>query len=64
MGDSTVILTPKKCDFCGGTASYDAKTLMGPWANMCEAHWRTHGIGRLGTGYGQRLILRTSGEAR
>jgi len=25
-----------KCDFCGAEASYDAPTVSGAWANMCE----------------------------
>jgi hypothetical protein len=32
----------------------DGKTSLGPWAIMTLASWRRHGIGRLGTGYGQR----------
>lgn len=39
------------------TAAYDGKTVHGPWAYMCESCWLLHGVGRLGTGYGQRLIL-------
>ena len=45
-----------KCDFCDSQAAYDGKTKMGPWANMCEAHFKVSGIG-LGLGRGQRLIL-------
>lgn len=53
------------CIFCkerGETtpAEYDGKTQFGPWANMCDFHWRAFGVGRLGTGFGQRLILRGS----
>ena len=33
-----------KCDFCSAKAVYDGKTLMGPWANMCEEHFNTYGI--------------------
>jgi hypothetical protein len=32
----------------------DGKTKMGPWANMTEASYKKYGIGKLGTGYGQR----------
>ena len=46
-----------KCDFCPTTAQYDAKTRMGPWANMCPTHFRMYGYG-LGLGRGQKLILR------
>ena len=38
------------------SAAYDGKTTSGPWAYMCEACFRTHGVG-LGTGKGQRLTL-------
>ena len=37
-------------------AEYDGKTIMGPWANMCAAHFASHGVG-LGTGKGQKLIV-------
>lgn len=52
------------CDVCkteGATmpAKYDGKTVHGPWAYMCEHHFLHLGIG-LGTGMGQRLILRGS----
>jgi len=53
-----------KCDFCEEPALYDAKTRMGPWAYMCEEHFKQHGLGRLGTGFGQRLRPRKAlGEA-
>jgi hypothetical protein len=44
------------CDVCGITARYDAKTTAGPWAYLCEPHFRQLGVG-LGTGLGQRLTL-------
>ena len=52
-----------KCDFCAKPAFYDGATRMGPWAHMCEEHFKMHGIG-LGTGKGQKLIPRKAlGEA-
>jgi hypothetical protein len=52
------------CDLCKdlgretpAPAAYDGKTVYGPWAYMCEEHWLLHGVGQLGTGYGQRLVL-------
>lgn len=59
---AVVITRPKRCDFClmrqrAVDAKYDAKTTEGPWANMCELHFIMHGI-MLGTGYGQRLIVK------
>lgn len=51
------------CDFCkiddsrDVPAQYDGKTTLGPWAYMCNAHFIEYGAG-LGTGVGQRLILK------
>ena len=59
MGDSVTLDFLKYCDFgCSEIAQYDAKTVGGSWANMCESHWQKYGIGRLGTGLGQRLIYK------
>ena len=56
-----------KCDLCvhdvamnkAGSqkldARYDGKTVMGPWAYMCETHFARLGVG-LGEGKGQELI--------
>lgn len=57
----TVSVLPK-CDLCAQEgrlidARYDAKTNMGPWANMCQRHYNTYGIG-LGLGLGQKLVLK------
>ncbi len=67
MADETYVTKLPPCDIHlyerNGTvvpAKYDAKTKKGPWANMCESCFRTHGIG-LGVGRGQRLILRGPG---
>jgi hypothetical protein len=44
------------CDVCcDHWASYDAKTVNGPWAFLCEQCFAKLGIG-LGTGKGQRLV--------
>lgn len=49
------------CDLCNHLgepphpAEYDGKTRMGPWANMCERHFRMYGVG-LGMGRGQKLF--------
>ena len=53
---SVTIPAPKPCDFCGTTAKYDGKTVMGPWANMCSDCFAENGIG-LGLGMGQELIV-------
>lgn len=52
-----VVTELPQCDFCADTAQYDAKTGFGPWANMCETHFQKHGLGALGMGFGQRLVL-------
>lgn len=46
----------------GVEAHYDAKTAFGPWANMCESCFVEVGPGRLGTGYGQRLVVKEAGK--
>lgn len=48
-----------KCNFCGAEAYYDARTTSGPWAYMCEACFKTHGVG-LGVGRGQRLEVKSA----
>lgn len=60
-GESVHMKNIPECDICkyengksGVPAAYDGKTQYGPWANMCEDHFKSHGVG-LGTGRGQRL---------
>lgn len=68
MSEEVKVAVIPDCDIClsespgqkPNPAEYDAKTVYGPWAYMCMAHWLTHSTGRLGTGYGQRLILEQS----
>lgn len=46
------------CDFkCGEIALYDAKTPEGPWGYMCQDCFDKYSIGKLGTGWGQRLVV-------
>jgi len=50
------------CDFCENMgvktkAAYDGKTTFGPWAWMCEEHFKQYGTG-LGLGIGQRLVTK------
>ncbi len=58
MSVSTIVDKRPPCDFGSnhGEAQFDAKTTAGPWAFMCLACYRKHGI-QLGTGFGQRLFL-------
>lgn len=55
--ETTVAKYPA-CDMCvdGTEAHYDGKTVYGPWAYMCDAHFCKEGVG-VGLGYGQRLVL-------
>jgi hypothetical protein len=46
-----------KCSFCYKEARFDARTVYGPWAYMCSEHFLTYGMGHLGTGFGQILVL-------
>jgi hypothetical protein len=48
--------TVRTCDLClhFQPAVYDAKTVRGPWADLCDRHFITHGVG-LGVGKGSRL---------
>lgn len=32
------------CNFCTQPAIYDGKTIMGPWAYMCEFHFGECGL--------------------
>lgn len=70
MTQQVEVLRLPPCDICTAEnrivirpADYDGR-LKGQtaWAYMCEAHWRTHGIGNLGTGYGQKLVLKEKKE--
>lgn len=49
-----------KCDFCKEEAKFDAKTVFGPWAYLCERCFGKYGIG-LGLGLGQVLQKRDEG---
>ena len=54
MSKKTKIAEQKTCDICDKPAEYDGKTILGPWAYMCEQHFSKLGVG-LGTGKGQKL---------
>ena len=64
----TKVRTLPFCDFCmfgiqgaGVLAKYDGRTKEGPWAWMCEEHFKEHGVG-LGIGKGQELELDEDAE--
>jgi hypothetical protein len=41
----------------GVPAKYDKRTRTGQWGYVCEEHFQSDTDGRLGTGYGQELIV-------
>ena len=45
------------CDFCGLSASYDAKCLNGLWGYLCGQCFKDQ-KGKLGCGLGQKLIIK------
>ena len=55
-GTTTTVSSLPACDFCGGTAYYDGKTHMGPWAFMCKGDFAAYGVG-VGLGKGQKLVV-------
>jgi len=57
MSQEVKVTSLPKCDTCGDTALYDAKTVMGPWANLCDMCFNTYTTGQLGLGLGQRLMV-------
>ena len=62
MATEVKVASIPDCDVCASEAkttpaAYDGRMVSGPWAYMCERHWAMFGVGQLGTGYGQRLIL-------
>ena len=40
----------------------DGKSAYGPWGFMTPSSWRRHGVGRLGTGFGQRYERQADGS--
>ena len=57
MGDVVILDERPQCDICGDPAEYDARTMMGILAYLCEYHWHAIGCGKLGTGCGQRIRI-------
>lgn len=45
-----------------GDEFVDGKTRGGPWGIMSLASWAAHGVGRLGTGCGQRYKRQPDGR--
>lgn len=65
MPKTAIVEKLPDCDMCKAEgrkepAEYDSKTVHGPWASLCEPHWQKYGVKPLGTGRGQKLVLRGS----
>jgi hypothetical protein len=59
-GVVAALLELPTCNFCPKTAHFDFATRMGPWAYGCFEHYFAHrAANSLGTGKGQRLVVRT-----
>ena len=58
MSEQVEMETLPECDLCTETAHYDTKTRIGPWAYTCNPCYNKYSIGKLGTGYGQKLITK------
>lgn len=60
MSDEVQVRELPMCNICStAKATYDGATKLGPWANMCPQCFAIHGVG-LGTGRGQRLVVRNA----
>jgi len=57
MSEKVTVAKLPTCNFCTNLAGYDARTVFGSWAYLCEEHFYPLSEGRLGTGWGQKLIL-------
>jgi hypothetical protein len=58
-GEVCVVASIPSCNFCkdGTPGPYDFATVMGPWANGCERHWKQYRANpKLGVGSGQLWI--------
>lgn len=66
MNEAVYWLSPvDKNDDFGDTIKdvmIDGKTKQGPWGLMTPASWAKHGVGKLGTGYGQKYQKQTDGK--
>jgi len=65
MSKQVVVPSLPTCDFCPEPARYDSPVVVfggTTWANTCPSHWRAKRVSnKLGTGFGQRLVLESEG---
>jgi hypothetical protein len=63
MKDWTVaeVASLPACDFCGEQAAFDGQMRgHSAWAFFCECCWPVQGVGTVGLGKGQRLVVVSS----
>tara|TARA_Y100000310_G_scaffold275564_1_gene292168 strand:- start:72 stop:440 length:369 start_codon:yes stop_codon:yes gene_type:complete len=61
------VATLPGCDFCDQPAKYDSPTNFGPWANMCEEHYKEKGASTtIGTVFTQKppVVAPTGGKPK
>lgn len=74
MKDTVEVESLPYCDICNEMrvseghvtierAIYDAKSIYGSWAYMCQKHFDQIGVG-LGLGKGQKLVLKAKGTSK
>lgn len=39
-----MVMIKQKCDFCKKPATYDTKTVLGPWAYVCDEHFEKYSV--------------------
>jgi len=58
MSDVTYVEKLPQCNLCESEARYDAALTLGAWAYVCTEHWHQYTDGKLGTGLGQKLLVK------
>ena len=57
MSETAYVDTLPQCNFCQLDAEYDSALIAGSWAYLCAEHWAAYGVKKLGTGFGQKLLV-------
>lgn len=59
MSESVEVSNRPLCNFCDDYAQYESMMIAGGmYAYLCTEHWMAYGVKKLGTGYGQKLVVR------
>lgn len=65
MSKQVVVSELPQCNFCEKPARYDSQVVVfggTTWGYTCPQHWRSKRVSpKLGTGFGQRLVLESEG---